>query len=93
MKRDEPVRRPVPVNDRSARHHVLALAIAALFQALAEKGHYSGILSLARFAAPSDHGHRGLLRACRERPSRSAADQRDEIAARLPANVRRSDAT
>src|SRR5262249_15939041 len=59
----------VPVGKAVLDRHVLALAIAALFQPLAEEGHYAGILGLARLASePSDYRHRGLLRARRERP-------------------------
>ena len=68
----------MPVGKAVLDRHVLALAIAALFQPLAE-GHYAEILSLARFAAePSNHRHRRLLllRAHRERPRDCRAAER-----------------
>ena len=59
----------------------------ALKQALAE-GAQSACEQLRRFAAEeADHGHRRLLRTCRERPRRRrAAEQRDELAS--PVNPR-----
>src|SRR5262245_34139396 len=60
---------------------ILALDIAGFLQALTESTQ-AVFVQVRRIAAQkSDHGHRRLLRARRERPRRRAAEQRDELAA------------
>src|SRR5262249_20704911 len=72
--------------------HVLALDIASFFQALAERAHKVREQIRRSAVEESDHRHRRLLRARRERPcsrraarewpaGRGAADERDECAA------------
>src|SRR6516225_7314757 len=62
--------------------HVLAFDIAGFLQALAKSTHHIRIFSGECAIEKSDHRHRGLLRARRERPcSRRAAEQRDELPA------------
>src|SRR5262249_9137660 len=60
---------------------VLALDIARFFQALAKRRQDICILAGPPAVEKSDHGHRRLLRARRERPCSRAAEQRDELAA------------
>src|SRR6516165_829080 len=50
-------------------------------QALAERDQELCIRIRRPDAEESDYRHRRLLRSCRERPSRRAAEQRDELAA------------
>jgi hypothetical protein len=59
--------------------HVLALDEAAFAQAPAERGQSYGIIGRSD-AKKANHRHRRLLRPCRERPRRRAAEQRDELA-------------
>ena len=60
---------------------VLALDEACFLQALAERGHEVRRVGERRAAEKSDHRHRRLLRARRERPrGRRAAEKRDELA-------------
>src|SRR5262249_16167964 len=63
--------------------HVLTFAIADLAQPPTKCGHEVRVRVWRAAAQKSDHRHPRLLRARRERPrDRSAAEQRDEIAAR-----------
>src|SRR5262249_6765529 len=63
---------------------VLAFDISCLFQSLAERTQADRVSGQVRRCAAEepDHRHRRLLRARRERPRGSAAEQRDELAAR-----------
>src|SRR6516165_8628957 len=60
--------------------HVLTLDITCFAEGVAERGH----IVCHRIGRPEvyepDHRHRRLLRACRERPRRRAAEERDELA-------------
>src|SRR5262249_23343328 len=59
---------------------VLGLDIAVILQALAKCWQYN-VRERARLAVEEpNHRHRTLLRACRDRPRRHAAEQRDELA-------------
>src|SRR5215472_7929681 len=60
--------------------HVFALDIAGFAQALPECAQTARELVRRAAAKISDHRHRRLLRVCRQRPSRRAAEQRDELA-------------
>jgi hypothetical protein len=60
--------------------HVLALDIARLFEALAKGTQALGNRLGRSDFEKSDHRHRRLLRARRERPRRRATDERDEFA-------------
>src|SRR5215475_14072979 len=63
-------------------HDILALDVAGFANALPECGKVACTISKRRAAEESNHRHRRLLRAHRERPrSRSAAEQRDKRAA------------
>src|SRR5262245_22836550 len=67
-----------PVFDRD----VLTLDISSFFQAAAERRQPRPVAIGRSTVEEPDYGHRGLLRARRERPrSRGAADERDERAA------------
>ena len=60
---------------------ILALDVATLFEALAERPQIIRVTVSHRGVEISDHRHRRLLRARRERPRRCrAAEQRDELA-------------
>src|SRR5262245_20869878 len=61
-------------------HNIAALYIADLFKALPECARHGRIAISGCAVQKADHWHRGLLRACRKRPSRCAADERDELA-------------
>src|SRR5207248_7620644 len=62
--------------------HILPLDITALSEALPERSHEFGPLGGRGGVKESDHRHRRLLRARRERPRGCrAAEQRDELAA------------
>jgi hypothetical protein len=65
-----------PVFDR----HVLARDIAGLFQALTKAAQAIRDHLSRSVVEESDHRHRRLLRARRERPRGRAAEQRDELA-------------
>src|SRR5262245_2810043 len=58
---------------------VSALDVAGLLQTIAERGHIKCIAAGRRAVKEPDHWHRRLLRPRRERPSRRAAEQRDEL--------------
>src|SRR5262245_34113163 len=60
---------------------VLTLEISGLLEALKKRRHQVGGALDRSAPEEPDHRHRRLLRACRERPSRRAAEQRDEFAA------------
>src|SRR5262249_61815860 len=60
--------------------HVLALDIAALLEALAERAQVACRRVWRSAVKEPNHRHRGLLRARRERPRRRAGQQRNEIA-------------
>jgi hypothetical protein len=63
-------------------HDILALDVAGFANALPECGQIACTISKRRAAEKSDHRHRRLLRARRERPRGcSAAEQRYELAA------------
>src|SRR5215475_2313043 len=63
-------------------HDILALDVAGFANALPECGQIACTISKRRAAEKSDHRHRRLLRARRERPCRCCAtEQRDERAA------------
>src|SRR5262249_42276363 len=63
-------------------HDILALDVAGFANALPECGQIACTISKRRAAEKSDHRHRRLLRASRERPRhRCAGQQRDERAA------------
>src|SRR5262245_11322337 len=66
---------------RSTHGHVLALDVASVLQATMKSTQTVRVRFDKRGIEKSDHRHRGLLRARCERPSRRAAEQRDEIAA------------
>jgi hypothetical protein len=75
-------RQPLALSLRTAvcDRQFLVLNIAAFLQALA-KSAQSVRHGLRRWGVEiTDHGHRRLLRARRERPRRRAAEQRDELA-------------
>src|SRR6516225_4031915 len=55
--------------------------VAGFTNALPECGQITCTISKRRAAEETDHRHRRLLRACRERPSRRAAEKCDEVAA------------
>jgi hypothetical protein len=59
---------------------VFALDIASILEALAQRAHRLRIRFGRLRVQESDHRHRRLLRACRERPSRRAAEKCDEVA-------------
>jgi hypothetical protein len=59
---------------------VLALDIASLFQTPTERGQEMWVRAGDPGVEESDHRHRRLLRARRERPRRCAAEQRYEFA-------------
>src|SRR5262249_23455377 len=61
--------------------HILPSEIAEFAQPALERNHVSGRIFWRPAAEKSDHRHRQLLRARRERPGRRAAEQRDEVAA------------
>src|SRR5262249_15094523 len=61
--------------------HVLTLDKAVLTQAAPERFHKWYVRSGRRAVEKSNHRHRRLLRARRERPRRRTADERDEVAA------------
>src|SRR5262245_4910002 len=62
-------------------HDILALDVAGFANALPECGQIACTISKRRAAEKSDHRHRRLLRASRERPRGGrAADQRQEFA-------------
>src|SRR5215475_12841929 len=62
-------------------HDILALDVAGFANALPEWGQIACTISKRRAAEESNHRHRGLLRARRERPrDRRAPEQRDELA-------------
>jgi len=61
--------------------HVLTFDIAHFGKTAPECGIEMHGVGLRQAAEISDHGHPRLLRACRERPRRRAAEQRDERAA------------
>src|SRR5215470_3644728 len=75
-------------------HDILALDVAGFANALPECGQIACTISKRRAAEESNHRHRRLLRARRERPRGRAAKQRDELAAfhsiTSSARVRRS---
>ena len=60
---------------------VLAFDIASFFQTPMERGKKVRVVIGRPTAEEPDHRHRRLLRPCRERPRRRAAEQRDERAA------------
>src|SRR6516165_6617318 len=60
--------------------HILALNVAEFTKALVECGQMACAIDRRGAAKESYHRHRRLLRARRERPSRRAAEQRDELA-------------
>ncbi len=60
--------------------HVPAFDITRVFQGLAECCHQMKVKGLA--VQKSDHRHRRLLRARRDRPRRSAAEKHDELTSR-----------
>src|SRR5262245_16194849 len=60
--------------------HVLALYVARLAEALTKRGYMTGGTIERSTADKADHQSRRLLRPRRERPSRRAAEQRDEVA-------------
>src|ERR1700756_4000283 len=61
---------------------ILPLDIAGFLKTFTEGGHKERVSSGRSSAEESDHRHRRLLRARRERPcGRSATEQRDELAA------------
>src|SRR5215475_3968821 len=62
-------------------HDILALDVAGFANALPECGQVACTISKRRAAEESNHRHRWLLRARRERPGRRTAEQRDERAA------------
>src|SRR5437879_5366249 len=59
---------------------VLALDEACFLQALAEGSHEVRGVSERGVPQETNNRHRWLLRPCRERPCRRAAEQRDELA-------------
>src|SRR5215470_10141000 len=62
-------------------HDILALDVAGFANALPEWGQIACTISKRRAAEESNHRHRWLLRARRERPyHRCAAEERNEIA-------------
>jgi hypothetical protein len=61
--------------------HVLALDIAGFLQALAKSTQRLDECIMRLAVEEPDHRHRRLLRPCRERPRRRAAEKRDELAA------------
>src|SRR5215469_10498400 len=62
--------------------HILTLDVAGFTNALPECGQITCTISKRRAAGETDHRHRRLLRASRERPRhRCAGQQRDERAA------------
>src|SRR5262249_50544449 len=61
--------------------HILALDVAGFAEALAECRQIASTIDRRRAAEKSDHRHRRLLRARRERPCGRAAEKRDELAA------------
>src|SRR5262249_12406387 len=63
-------------------HDILALDVAGFTNPLPEGGQITCTIGKRRTAEESNHRHRWLLRARRERPRRRAAEQRDELAAR-----------
>src|SRR5262245_47764049 len=62
-------------------HDILALDVAAFTNPLPEGGQITCTIGKRRTAEETDHRHRRLLRPRRERPSRRAAEQCDEVAA------------
>src|SRR5215831_15391062 len=62
-------------------HDVLALDEACFLQALTEGGHEVHSVSERGVPQEPDHRHLRLLRARRQRPRCSAAEQRDELVA------------
>src|SRR5262249_1290877 len=60
--------------------HVLGLDIAGLLQALTECSHHRHVAARRCAVEEPDPRHRRLLRPRRDRPRRSAAKQRDELA-------------
>src|SRR5262249_48082605 len=66
--------------ERKWDRHITALDEARFVQAFAERGHDTCAQLRHTGIDKSDHRHRRLLRARRERPRRRAAEQRDELA-------------
>src|SRR6516225_857783 len=60
--------------------HILAFDVAGFTKALAECGQIACTIDRRRTAEESYYRHRRLLRAHRERPSRRASEQGDELA-------------
>src|SRR5262249_54578488 len=60
--------------------HVAAVGITGFTQAATERGGEIGPVILTERVQEPDHRQRRLLRTCRERPCRRAAEQRDELA-------------
>ena len=60
--------------------HILALDVTSFTNALPECGQIACTIGKRRAAEEPDHRHR--LRACRKRPRRRAAEQRDEFTPR-----------
>src|SRR5262249_114854 len=63
-----------------ADRHVLAVYVAGFLQSLAKRGCVEGIPLWRCAVEESDHRHRRLLRARRERPRGGTAEKRDEVA-------------
>src|SRR5262245_62065971 len=61
-------------------HDILALDVAGFTNPLPEGGQITCTIGKRRTAEETDHRHRRLLRARRERPRGHAADKRDEVA-------------
>ena len=68
----------IPVCPAVFDGHVLALSIAVLAQALAKRGDKGASRTGRPAVQEADHRHRLLLRTGAERPTRSAAEQRNE---------------
>src|SRR5262249_20827947 len=71
----------LPARPAILNRHVLTLDIACFLQALTKRAHHRRVCVRRCAVKKSNHRHRRLLRARRQRPRGRAAEQRDEIAA------------
>src|SRR5262249_18820410 len=69
----------LPIRPERFYRDVLALDITDFLQTLAKCGYYVGVRLRRRAAQESNHRHRRLLRAHRERSCGRTADKRDEL--------------